>query len=66
MAILRGLILALAFSCVALPALAAKRPPVTRGVPEIDPAGLASAAALLTGGAFLLFPRRARRPSDRG
>ena len=32
-----------------------------KGAPEIDAAGLGSAAALLVGGAFLIAPRRRRR-----
>jgi hypothetical protein len=64
----RVLLLAATMSLGAAPAFAGHRfppppPPYShgRGVPEIDPAGLGTAATLLAGGAFLLGARIKRR-----
>ena len=65
----RVLLLAATMSLGAAPAFAHYRfpppPPPTHqsghGVPEIDPAGLGTAATLLAGGAFLLGARIKRR-----
>jgi len=64
----RVLLLAATMSLGAAPAFAGHHfppppPPYShgRGVPEIDPAGLGTAATLLAGGAFLLGARIKRR-----
>jgi len=63
----RVLLLAATMSLGAAPAFAGHRfpppPPPNhgRGVPEINPAGLGTAATLLAGGAFLLGARIKRR-----
>jgi len=65
----RVLVLAATMSLGAAPAFAGNhfQPPPqshrggSHGVPEIDPAGLGSAATLLAGGAFLIGARIKRR-----
>jgi hypothetical protein len=64
----RVLLLAATMSLGAAPAFANRYPPPPpppshrgHGVPEIDPAGLGTAATLLAGGAFLLGARIKRR-----
>ena len=66
----RVLLLAATMSLGAAPAFAGHRFPMPpppppsshgHGVPEIDPAGLGTAATLLAGGAFLLGARIKRR-----